>query len=98
MVKPGSPRGDEARNGALVLLCRPRSGPGGLGSVAGIEVLKELELAIAHRDEGYPEPAHGLRRPRLIDHAVLVRGEALDGDPHLQVGLGALQRKAQTPA
>src|SRR3972149_3696831 len=53
--------------------------------------------ATAARDDRDPEPADRLGRTRVIGDAVPVRGEALDGDLHLNVGLGALQRTAQAP-
>src|SRR5262249_44515201 len=66
--------------------------------LARIEVREELQLAVADGDEEDPEPADRLGRPRVVHHAVLVRGEALDGHRDFHVGLTALHGEAEPAA
>ena len=95
MVQARAAAGDVARNGSLVLPGRAGARMIDEGALGGIEVLQELQLAIARRNEGNPQAADRPCGPRVVDGAVLVGGETLHRDLHLHVGLLAFQREAE---
>src|SRR5262245_22969569 len=98
MMKPRAPRRDELRDRALVLARRPRRAGIDAARLARIEVLEELELAIARGDEGHTQAPDQLRWPRVVDGAVLVGREALHGEGQLDVGLLALDLTPEASA
>src|SRR6202158_878194 len=92
VVQSFAASGNELGDGALVLARRSGLACADIGRMAGIEGLQEFTLAGADRDERDPQTADRLGRPRMIDDAVLVGGEAFDRDRHLHIGLLAFQR------
>src|SRR5690606_29735149 len=60
--------------------------------LARIEVLQELEIGVANRNESNAEAANGDWRTRMVHDAVFVGREALDRNHDLHVRLLALDR------
>ena len=65
-----------------------------LGAVPRIKILQELQFAIACRQERNSQAANRLRRTVPVNHAIFIRGETFDRDPHFHVGLTAFHRQA----
>ena len=72
VMQPGPSGGDKAADGALILLCAAGTPMCHLAALARIDILEKLEFTVADGDEGHTQPAHWLRRSRVVDHAVRV--------------------------
>ena len=89
VVEAGAALGNEAADGALILLGVAGRAVPDLEARGGIVVLQELQLAVADGDERYAQAADRPGRAGMIDDAVLVRCKALDRLADLHIGLAA---------